>query len=67
MEKTLKVSGMHCRSCEMLLTDSISEITGVEKVSADFKKGTVTVSMKDERMLEEVKKAIEKEGYKVLG
>lgn len=32
MEKTIKVSGMHCKSCEMLLTDSISEIKGVENV-----------------------------------
>jgi copper chaperone CopZ len=66
MEKMLNVSGMHCRSCEILLTDSISEIKGVEKVSADFKKGTVTVTVKDDRMLDDVKKAIEKEGYKVL-
>jgi copper chaperone CopZ len=66
VEKTLKVSGMHCRSCEMLLSDSISEIKDVEKVSADFKKGTVTVTVKDERMFEDVKKAIEKEGYRVL-
>jgi copper chaperone CopZ len=67
MEKTLKVSGMHCRSCEMLLSDLISEITGVEKVSADSKKGTVTVSLRDPAALEDVKKTVEKEGYNVVG
>lgn len=66
MEKTIKVSGMHCRSCEMLLSDSISEIKGVEKVSADSRKGTVTVSLSDGKALEEVMKTVEKEGYKVV-
>jgi copper chaperone CopZ len=49
----------------MILSDSISEINGVEKVSADSKKGIVTVSCRDENTLNEIKKAIEKEGYKV--
>jgi copper chaperone CopZ len=65
MEKEIKVNGMHCKSCEMILSDSISEINGVEKVSADSKKGIVTVSCRDENTLNEIKKAIEKEGYKV--
>ena len=66
MEKTLKVTGMHCKSCEMLLMDSISEIKGVEKVNADSKKGTINVSYSDEPILESVKKTIEKEGYVVV-
>ncbi len=66
MEKTLNVTGMHCKSCEMLLTDSISEIKGVKKVNADSKKGTVTLSYSDESILETVKKTIDKEGYKVV-
>jgi copper chaperone CopZ len=67
MEKVLKVEKMHCKSCEMLLTDAISEIDGVKKVSADFKKGTVTVIYEKPTALDLAKKAIEKEGYKVVG
>ena len=66
MEKMLKVTGMHCKSCEMLLTDSISEIKGIGKVSADSKKGMVTIGYEDESVLGAVKKIIEKEGYKVI-
>jgi copper chaperone len=66
MEKTINVKGMHCRSCEILLADSISEIKGVENVSADSGKGAVTVSLRDESLLALVKKTIEKEGYKVV-
>ncbi len=66
MEKTLRVEKMHCRSCEMLLMDVISEIDGVKKVSADFRKGTVTVSYDKPAAMDLAEKAIEKEGYKVV-
>lgn len=66
MEKIIKVNGMHCKSCEMLLSDSISEINGIEKVSADSKKGEIKVTYKSETILTEVKKTIEKEGYRVM-
>ena len=65
MEKTLKVSGMHCRSCELLLTDVLSEITGISKVSIDQKAGTVKFSYDSEGSLLQAKKAIEAEGYNV--
>lgn len=66
MEKTFKVEGMHCKSCEMILSDSISEIPGVEKVSADSKTGKVVVGYKDNAVLTQVKIAIQKENYKVI-
>ncbi|MBI5228407.1 heavy-metal-associated domain-containing protein [Candidatus Micrarchaeota archaeon] len=66
MEKIIKVSGMHCKSCEMLLSDSISEIPGVQKVSADSKTGQVQLICNDESVVGLAKKAIEKEGYKVI-
>ncbi|MFH0737180.1 MAG: heavy metal-associated domain-containing protein [Candidatus Micrarchaeota archaeon] len=67
MEKTMKVEGMHCRSCEMLLMDVISEIRGAHGVKADSKKGTVTVIAADQSAIEEAEKAIGDEGYKVVG
>lgn len=66
MEKMLKVEGMHCRSCEMLLADVISEIEGVEKASASRIEDAVRVVCKDEKTLESVRKAIEGEGYRVV-
>jgi len=67
MNATLNIEGMRCKSCEMLLTDVIAEITGAQKVSADSKKGTVTITAADPGTIEEAKKAIVKEGYKVVG
>ncbi len=65
MEKTLKVSGMHCKSCELLLADVLSEIKGISKISIDHKSGSVEFDYDNENVLPSVKKAIETEGYKV--
>ena len=65
MEKILDVSGLHCKSCEILLVDVLSEINGIGNVVVDHKKGTVIFSYSDESSILEVKKAIETEGYKV--
>ena len=66
MEKTIKVSGMHCRSCEVLLEDSISEIKGAKVLSADHKKGEIKISLEDESLMSQIRKIVEKEGYKVV-
>ncbi|MFH2105845.1 MAG: heavy metal-associated domain-containing protein [Candidatus Micrarchaeota archaeon] len=65
MEKTLNVSGMHCKSCELLLVDALMEIKGVKKILADNKKGTVKVEYDDESVLPSVKSAIKELGYLV--
>lgn len=62
----LKVSGMHCNSCEVILRDDVGAVNGVKKVGADFKKGEVWFEG-DEKAFPEVKKAIEANGYKVDG
>lgn len=67
MQKTLKIGGMHCKSCNILLAEVAGEIAGVKSASADFKKGEVAVEYDDEKALAGVKKAIEKEGYKIIG
>lgn len=67
MEKTIKVNGMHCKSCEMLLTDSLSEIPDVEVLKADSKKGEIVVKYSgDSKTLDSIQKAIAKEGYQVI-
>lgn len=62
METKLKISGMHCASCEMLIKDSLEDI-GIEDVS--FQKNEMKVSYKDDSELERIKETIKKEGYDV--
>lgn len=67
MEKIIKVKGMHCKSCEIVLKDSISEIKGVEVLKADSKKGEISVKYTPPNILDLIQKTIEKGGYKVIG
>ncbi|MEM4261500.1 MAG: heavy metal-associated domain-containing protein [Candidatus Diapherotrites archaeon] len=65
MEKVFKVKGMHCSSCSLLIEDVVSEVSGVERVFADYKSGLVKVVFSGD-VVDKVKSAIEKEGYEVL-
>ncbi|VVC00045.1 Heavy-metal-associated domain protein [uncultured archaeon] len=64
VEKVFRVKGMHCSSCGVLIRDALSEIGGVEKVSADHKSGIVKVVSRTD-VSQKAMDAIEKEGYKV--
>ena len=57
-----KVGGMHCKSCEMLIKDSLEEL-GVKDIS--FEKEIITITFDETKTsLEDIKKVIGKEGYK---
>ena len=60
----VKVKGMHCQSCEVILKEDLAEIKGVSGVGADFRKGEVWFEG-EKSVLPEVRKAIESDGYKV--
>ncbi|MEW5896814.1 MAG: heavy-metal-associated domain-containing protein [Nanoarchaeota archaeon] len=61
----LNIKGMHCKSCEVLISDALAEV-GV-KSHADTKKGTATIEFDESKItLEKVKSIIAKEGYKVV-
>ena len=65
MKKTFKTKGMHCKSCVILVTDSVSEIKGVKSVNANYSKNEVVVEFEPPANEIQIKKAIEKEGYAV--
>ena len=64
MKKTLKIKGMHCPSCEVLIGDELEEISVKSKI--DHKKGTAEVEFDENNAsIEQIKEIIEKEGYSV--
>ena len=66
MKKTFNVKGMHCKACEMLIKDSLSDL-GVKDIDVSLTKKTVTVDFDETKLKDDtIKKAIENEGYKVL-
>ena len=64
--KNLRVEGMHCRSCEMLLEDALKEI-GVSKSKLSYEKGKVTVTFDESLVsMDDIKERIREEGYEVV-
>lgn len=62
----LNVKGMHCKSCEVVLTDDFQEQDGVKKVDVSCAKGTVAVEYDEKKISEEkMRGIIRKEGYGV--
>ncbi|MFH0701122.1 MAG: heavy-metal-associated domain-containing protein [Candidatus Woesearchaeota archaeon] len=60
----LKINGMHCKSCEMLITDALEEAGA--KAQVDSKKGTATIEFDEKKLTEsKIKQIIQKEGFKV--
>jgi len=61
----LKIKGMHCQSCAMLIADALEDL-GVSKSNIDSKTGTAIIEFDEKKITEEkIKEAIEKENYRV--
>lgn len=67
MHKTFQTSGMHCRSCTMLVDMMVKDIAGVQDVAADHVTGEIIVTFASERegQTEEIIAAIERAGFEV--
>ena len=67
MKTILKLKGMHCNACEMLIDDALQEIQGVSKAKSSLKNNSVEVEFDESKVkIDVLKKTIEKEGYKVV-
>ncbi|MBI4044032.1 MAG: hypothetical protein HY393_04480 [Candidatus Diapherotrites archaeon] len=64
MRKTLAVKGMHCTSCEVLLSE-VSEECGAKVISANHRVGQLVVEVPSEDVLKKVRLAVQREGYQV--
>jgi copper chaperone CopZ len=58
----LKVKGMHCKSCEMLITDSLEE-AGARNIKVSHKTGLL--SLESDLPFGRIKELVIKEGYGV--
>lgn len=62
----LSISGMHCASCSSNVERSLKKISTVNDVSVSAVTNKAFVEVEDSFSEEEIKKAVEKVGYKVL-
>ena len=63
---TLKVEGMSCGHCVKSIENSVSAISGVDKVDVQLDSGTVNVEFnKDVVVVEQITNTIEEQGYTI--
>lgn len=63
----LEVKGMHCSSCEMLIKDELSELSGLKDISIDPKTGKGSLVATSKLVTDEaIIKAIKSAGYEGL-
>ena len=69
LEKTIiHVEGMCCEHCVKAVTNALIALPGVDGVTVDLEAGTATVEHDPaEAPLEQLKGAIEDQGYDVVG
>ena len=67
IKTTVKIDGMACNMCENHVCDTIREAFKVKKVRASHKEGNAEIVSEEALNEEQLKKAIEETGYKVLG
>lgn len=64
--KTIPIRGMHCRSCEILLSDALGSVPRVSRVDVSFRRGEANISYSgaepDER---EIARVVEDAGYAI--
>ena len=67
MNLQLKVEGMHCKSCELLIKDSFEKLPDV-KAQVNHKKGVVNIEFNEAKVKkQQLIAVIEKAGYKIEG
>ncbi len=66
MVKNIKIEGMHCASCEVLIERRFKKIEGVEKVHVNHATGEVEIICSKELSIEQLQESIKDTKYKVL-
>src|SRR3990167_882042 len=66
MQKTtVPIKGMHCRSCELLIEDELTQIPGVTKAEVSEKKACAIVHYENSLNAADVETAVKKDGYDI--
>lgn len=66
MKKTaVPIQGMHCRSCELLITDELMQIPGVERVTVSYRDACATLYHSKPVAQKTIRTAVRLAGYRV--
>lgn len=61
----LKIKGMHCSSCEVLIERKLKKIPGIEKVNVSHTTGKATVYFSEVPRFRDLQEAVKNDGYSI--
>ena len=62
MKKTITIKGLHCKSCKVLIEDTVNDIDGVLSCKVDLKTGKTIIEYRDNPDFNRIIKEIESLG-----
>ncbi len=66
-KKKLKIEGMHCSSCAMLIDGDLEDLEGVKSANTNYAKGETEVEIDEDKLSDkEIIDAIKKIGYTAI-
>jgi len=66
MKQAIRIAGMHCVSCEMLLSKEFQKLPGVTSCHVSHRKGSAVIECDGDLPRDQIKKIIHQYGYKML-
>ncbi len=63
----LKIQGMHCASCASNVERALKKVRGIKSATVSLMTNKCFVECEDNADVEEMKKVVDKMGYKVVG
>jgi sulfite exporter TauE/SafE/copper chaperone CopZ/plastocyanin len=64
MKNTYQVEGMHCKSCEILIEETLEGIKGIKKADVNLSKNELVIESKKEISNKKLNSLFEKNGYR---
>ncbi|NTU73910.1 hypothetical protein HGB07_07185, partial [Candidatus Roizmanbacteria bacterium] len=65
VKTTVPIKGMHCKACEIVVSDRLLELPQVEEVSVDQRKGEAIITSTQSISTSKIASAVRKAGYQV--
>ncbi len=65
MKTTIKIQGMHCEGCVKRIENVLSKIKGIDNFKVSLEEQTITLEVKKENIIEDIKAKIEAIGFNV--
>ncbi len=66
MKLKYNVLNMHCTGCENRIKNSLKMLKGVKEVEANYKTGEVIVTLKNDKLKEDIKKLLNDLEFEVV-